>query len=132
MLVHNGFVKIEHIHISIDPVSARNPRYCFVDFLDKETADGAIASLVADISGRPIKVSPCEPKKKRYPQAHRECEFAFDRWGGCKSTSQENQAEGERVYRRGIEQSPQGAMDHFDDFVDSLKKRRLYVGGWIE
>ncbi|KAJ5113667.1 RNA recognition motif domain-containing protein [Penicillium angulare] len=130
ILVHNGFEKIEHIHISIDPVSARNPGYCFVDFSDKETADGALASLIAGISGRPIKVGPCEPKKKRHPQETRGGEFAFDRWGDWKSTSQNNEAERERVYRRGVEQGPQGDLDHFDDLVGSPKAQlRLYVGG---
>lgn len=128
ILVNNDLGNIEHIHISIDPISRRNPGYCFVDFLDKETAERALASLAADISGRPIKVGPCEPKKQRNPFSSCEGEnFAFNRWGDWKS-KREVEPPTERVYRRGVEQGPQGALDHFDDMIHS-DERRLFVGG---
>lgn len=68
LLAENGFGDLENIHISVDPVSARNPGYCFVDLPDRATADRAIASLSASIHGRRIKVGPCEPKKKQNQQ----------------------------------------------------------------
>lgn len=45
LLGNNGSNQLENIHISIDPVSARNPGYCFVDFSDPQTADRALSDL---------------------------------------------------------------------------------------
>ncbi|ATY66925.1 RNA recognition domain-containing [Cordyceps militaris] len=65
MLHEGGFGNFEKIHISVDPVSGRNPGYCFVDFPDKASADLALETLDVSIGGRPLKVRPCEPKKPR-------------------------------------------------------------------
>lgn len=65
MLHEGGFGNFEKIHISVDPVSGRNPGYCFVDFPDKASADHALETLDVSIGGRPLKVRPCEPKKPR-------------------------------------------------------------------
>ncbi|XP_044715117.1 RNA recognition motif domain-containing protein [Hirsutella rhossiliensis] len=116
-LAANGFGDFEKIHISVDPVSARNPGYCFVDFPDSDAAQRALSSLNVAISGRPVKVGPCEPKKQRNRPSDRGDRFAFERWGDWGAS-------------KGVEQGPRGALNHFDDMVeDGHEGRRLYVGG---
>jgi len=49
--------------LSVDPISERNPGYCFVEFSSRDDAERALVSLAGfPISGRPIKVGPCNPK----------------------------------------------------------------------
>ncbi|KAJ6042957.1 RNA recognition motif domain protein [Penicillium canescens] len=126
VLATNGFGHLENIHISIDPVSARNPGYCFVDFTDRSTADHALSSLSATISGRPIRVGPCEPKKQGDRHYNRQDSFAFRRWGDWSATSEITIGQ---ISGKGIEQGPYWALDHFDDMIQSHEARRLYVGG---
>ena len=129
ILATNGFDDIENIHISVDPVSGRNPGYCFVDFHDRATADRAISSLRASIDGRPIKVGPCEPKKQNDRHMNRKGDFAFNRWGDWNSQSTANDVTIGRLDGRGTDQGPYGALDHFDDMLENYDGRRLYVGG---
>lgn len=129
VLAANGFGHLENIHISIDPVSARNPGYCFVDFPDRATANRALASLSAAISGRPIRVGPCEPKKQHDRRLNREDDFAFKRWGDWTSQPSSSEITTGRLNSTGVEQGPYGALDHFDDMVENYEGRRLYVGG---
>ncbi|KAJ5577495.1 uncharacterized protein N7459_006459 [Penicillium hispanicum] len=50
---------IERINIAIDPLTGRNPSYCFVDLLAKEQAERAMAELDGhDLLGRPVKIKP--------------------------------------------------------------------------
>ncbi len=133
MLAGNGFDNFQNIHISIDPVSARNPGYCFVDFTDRETAERALTELNATINGRDLKVGPCEPKKPR----EKRHETAFQRWGDWRSGSGPNGDESPRSNsynnrsdRQGnSEQGPRGAMSHAEDMAEGGDGRRLYVGG---
>lgn len=118
----SGFKNFEHIHISIDPVSARNPGYCFVDFADRETAERALAELSATVAGRPLKVGPCEPKKPRAEWGRRRDDKpAFQRWGDWNTKSGD---------RRDDDQGPKAALDHFEDAIDNnTQSKRLWVGG---
>ena len=51
--------------MSIDPFSGRNPSYCFVELVNKEQADQAIAELNGKpILGRPVKIGPSFAKSK--------------------------------------------------------------------
>ncbi|KAK5996485.1 hypothetical protein PT974_01820 [Cladobotryum mycophilum] len=127
MLVANDFGNFENIHISVDPVSARNPGYCFVDFVDKPTAERALDTLNATIRGRQLKVGPCEPKKKRTYEDRP----VFQRWGDwATKPGQEGDAPDRRpVNKRRNEQGPRGAIAHFDDMLENYQGRRLYVGG---
>ncbi|KAJ4245583.1 hypothetical protein NW757_009846 [Fusarium falciforme] len=127
VLSSNGFGNLDKIHISIDPVSARNPGYCFVDFPDRETAQSALDSLSATIRGRSIKVGPCEPKKPRRnfgdePATSR-------RWGDWRTKPDEGGVPIGQLNNKGEEKGPYWAMDHFDDAIRSEEVRRLYVGG---
>ncbi|KAJ5142944.1 RNA recognition motif domain-containing protein [Penicillium bovifimosum] len=127
LLTGQGFDKIANIHLSVDPVSARNPGYCFVDFLDKESADRALSTFSATINGRPVKIGPCEPKKQRLIE--REDKYAFKRWGDWNSQTRSGNNTGGQHDGQGIEQGPTGALTHFNNMVENHKGRRLYVGG---
>ncbi|RDA96229.1 hypothetical protein CP533_1729 [Ophiocordyceps camponoti-saundersi (nom. inval.)] len=124
MLAANGFDQVDSIHISIDPVSARNPGYCFVDFADRATAERALGELSTVIGGRPLRVGPCEPKKFT---GSREEGFAFQRWGDWRVRADGEEGEGRRRFQQ--RQGPYGALDHFDDMVNDFTGRRLFVGG---
>ncbi|KAJ4158676.1 uncharacterized protein LMH87_009192 [Akanthomyces muscarius] len=153
MLHEGGFGNFEKIHISVDPVSGRNPGYCFVDFPDKASADRALETLDVSIGGRPLKVRPCEPKKPR-------ASTGGARWGreaGADSASSSpartttatsttnNSSSGAgngqgfnrwgdwgsgRDQQRGgaDRQGPGAASSHFDENMQE-DGRRLFVGG---
>lgn len=153
MLHEGGFGTFEKIHISVDPVSGRNPGYCFVDFPDKATADRALETLDVSIGGRPLKVRPCEPKKPRAstggarwgreagdssPSASPARSSAnnnntggsgsssnpnFNRWGDWNS-GRDGQSRGSGGDRQG----PGAALNHFDENLQE-EGRRLFVGG---
>ncbi|TLS22969.1 uncharacterized protein PpBr36_05865 [Pyricularia pennisetigena] len=145
-LINNGFGTYQDIHISIDPVTARNPGYCFVDFPDRATAEHALTSLHTSIRGRPLKVGPCEPKKQnasggnsrwRNSNDPGRSEPAFKRWGNWSgqrtSSLSDASEEGKEAQigitnKRGIEQGPYGAIEHFNETL-ATGGRRLYLGG---
>ncbi|KAK0381127.1 modin [Colletotrichum limetticola] len=135
MLKDNGFEGYEKIHISMDPVSARNPGYCFVDFAERADAERALSSLDARLRGRPLKVGPCEPKKQNRSRWQSDRESSFNRWGDWSGSRGEGGDEAGRSPARngrngGIESGPYGAIKHFDEVVATEGDgRRLYVGG---
>ncbi|KID85787.1 RNA recognition motif domain protein [Metarhizium guizhouense ARSEF 977] len=129
LLAANGFDHFEKIHISIDPVSGRNPGYCFVDFPNRDTAGHALASLSATISGRPVKVGPCDPKKQRDRGGNHEADSSSRRWGDWSTQSSDGGIATGRFNTKGAEQGPYWAVDHFENMVESHEGRRLYVGG---
>lgn len=102
----------EHINISIDPFSGRNPSYCFVELKSKEHADRAIQDLNGqDLLGRPVKMGPgvlpsrgkpAGARKDRYIH-HLQPRPTFDRWVRT------------------------DASEHWKGYTQ--QKRRLYVGG---
>lgn len=136
MLQENGFEGYEKIHISIDPVSSRNPGYCFVDFAERDDAERALSSLEVSLRGRQVKVGPCEPKKQkssgRWGSSNRDSESGFNRWGNWNGQREAGGRDrGAAAGPRGTpEQGPYGASEHFEQVVATdTDGRRLYVGG---
>ncbi|KAH6609968.1 hypothetical protein Trco_003314 [Trichoderma cornu-damae] len=122
-LLSNGFDDIENIHVSVDPVSARNPGYCFVDFAERATAERAITSLRTTLRGREVKVGPCEPRKKRNGEGRP----GFQRSGDWRNSSGDD---GQQYQSgEGREQRSRGGFTRSDDVVDESQGKRLYVGG---
>ncbi|KAK1829905.1 putative RNA recognition domain-containing protein [Podospora conica] len=127
----------ENIHISIDPVSGRNPGYCFVEFKTPETADAALQTLNGvKVYDRALKVGPCAPKSNtpRDPTRRPAERPTFERWGdwrGSREQSATTPPAGRSNSERAPQQGPYGALQHLDDmkaaqFQDGT---RLYVGG---
>jgi RNA recognition motif-containing protein len=102
-----------NIDISIDPVTVRNPSYCFVDLVSAEAASSAMHNLNGeDFFRRPLKIKPCI--QKRGPSQGGQAEgVIFDRW---------NNGPGRRDAAR-----PSQSRDYLLGPV--LEQRRLYVGG---
>ncbi|KAH8736563.1 hypothetical protein BGZ61DRAFT_442213 [Ilyonectria robusta] len=129
MLIANGFGSFEHIHISVDPVSARNPGYCFVDFLQREDAERAIQSLAASIGNRAVKVGPCNPKQSSRSRYGQEAQ-TFQRWGDWEgSGAKETRNTRSSNYSESRQQGPRAALNHFREFVNAPAERRIYIGG---
>ncbi|KAL6798069.1 hypothetical protein V8C43DRAFT_272623 [Trichoderma afarasin] len=123
-LLQNGFDDIENIHVSVDPVSARNPGYCFVDFAERATAERALTDLRASLRGREVKVGPCEPRKKRNGDGGRS---TFQRGGDWRSPSGDD---GQQQYQsEPREQRPRRDFNRSDEVADESQGKRLYVGG---
>ena len=97
-----------NIDISIDPFTARNPSYCFVDLVSAEAATSAMHNLNGEkFFGRPLKIKP-SVQKREAPQKVQAEGVIFDRWNNGPS--------------RGLE-----SRDHLRQ--PALEGRRLYVGG---
>ncbi|XEU98250.1 hypothetical protein FSHL1_003537 [Fusarium sambucinum] len=129
VLARNGFDSLDKIHISVDPISARNPGYCFVDFHDRETAERALSSLSATVYGRTLKVGPCEPKKPREGRGFQNEDATSRRWGDWNAKSSMNGNNMSQNNGRGENKGPNWAIDHFEDVARDHGGRRLYVGG---
>ena len=104
----------EHINMSIDPYTGRNPSYCFVELANKEQADRAMLELNSkDFLGRPVKVGPGVARSRNPRQLGESNQRArntrdntrpvFDRW------------------------TRTDAPDHWKGY--SEQGRRLFVGG---
>lgn len=94
--------------ISIDPMTGRNPSYCFVDFNTEEEAQRGLAELDGKtLLKRPVKTRPAtkpgegpkkyEPTRARPPQANwkeppqdRQQAWAFNRWQKDPSEAREH------------------------------------------
>lgn len=114
ILFAEGNYQLEHINMSIDPYSGRNPSYCFVELATKEQADRAMLELNGkECLGRPVKVGPgvarsrnklprdkVEQRARNTPENLRP---VFDRW------------------------TRTDAPDHWKGY--SEQGRRLFVGG---
>ncbi|KAM0454797.1 hypothetical protein ACHAPV_008170 [Trichoderma viride] len=120
-LIANGFDDIENIHMSIDAVSSRNPGYCFVDFVQRPTAERALTSLQASLRGREIKVGPCEPRKKRNDNGRSVFQQRTSEWRGAPGGDDGQQYQSE--------QRPRGNFNRSEEVVDESQGKRLYVGG---
>ncbi|KAK0668053.1 hypothetical protein QBC41DRAFT_356879 [Cercophora samala] len=60
LLVGTNLDSFQKIHISIDPISGRNPGYCFVDFPSHQEAAHALEALAGrSVLGRVVKLGPC-------------------------------------------------------------------------
>lgn len=122
-LKDNGFPAIDQVHISVDPVTGRNPGYCFVEFLERQDADNAIDRMKGvTIRGRPLKTGPCQPKGREKRWQRSDHTPAFSRWGNW-------DPEGGNVRVDG--QGPTGAEEHLTDVVRNWKdnRSRVFVGG---
>ena len=126
-LAANQFSAADKIHVSVDPISGRNPGYCFVEFTDRETADSAIEQLNGQILlGREVKCRPCLPKgNSNRPQGNQReanSESGFNRWGDWHGGRNNDQAR-EGGQRRGMHD----ALRHYETAASDGKQ--LYVGG---
>lgn len=145
VLQQTGF-QYDKIHISVDPISGRNPGYCFVEFLTKEEADRALTDLQGiSVFDRPVKLGPCHPKSNTRTggadSPRREARSGnagtwgssspstnrptFQRWGDWSGDRTPAGAAGQN------EQGPYGALQHLDETRNGEKMdgTRLYVGG---
>ncbi|KAG8674826.1 hypothetical protein FPOAC2_00861 [Fusarium poae] len=129
ILAKNGFDSLDKIHISVDPISARNPGYCFVDFHDCETAERALSSLSATVYGRNLKVGPCEPKKPRERRGFQNEDATSRRWGDWNTKSSTNGNNMSPNNGKSENRGPNWAINHFEDVTRDHGGRRLYVGG---
>ncbi|CAK7221306.1 hypothetical protein SCUCBS95973_004449 [Sporothrix curviconia] len=134
-LEEHGFGNYVQIHVSVDPVSGRNPGYCFVDFQDRETAEAALTDLNATVRGRTLKVGPCQPKQ----QGQRRENNGGSRWGPSqRDAAGDSQNNNSRWgdWKRGTDGrngsnntgGSRGALDHYNDHQEPSGKR-VYIGG---
>jgi RNA recognition motif-containing protein len=128
MLAENGLDGFEHIHISIDPVSARNPGYCFVDIKTREDAERALSDLQATIRGRAVKVGPCHPKTQNR-QGYAQATPTFERWGNWNSRARDERKGSRPNGSSGMEHGPEAALEHFEGQLGDQARRRIWVGG---
>ncbi|CAK7221392.1 hypothetical protein SBRCBS47491_004515 [Sporothrix bragantina] len=148
-LEEHGFGNYVQIHVSVDPVSGRNPGYCFVDFQDRETAEAALTDLVATVRGRPLKVGPCQPKQ----QGQRRDNNGGSRWGPSQRESNYNSSSNNNGdsngsgnnrwgdWKRGTDgrngngntSGSRGQPDHFNNQFSGDRQepsgKRVYIGG---
>lgn len=118
VLNENGFKDIEQINISTDPITGRNPGYCFVEFESCESANAAIERMAGvTIQNRPLKMGPCKPKGRLRQQQH---EPLFQRWSNWNGDQNGVQVS---------EQGPLGAEENLVDVVPNDQRYRVYVGG---
>lgn len=131
LLAEQGFAdKFEKLHISVDPISGRNPGYCFLEFVTRDEAERALEALPGvPLSGRPVKVGPCHPKsasQSRWGSGSRAggaepYNPTFQRWGDWKGADAKGTGE---------EQSgPHAAMRHLDRRNRAVEGTQLYIGG---
>ena len=136
MLAQTGLGNFDKIHISVDPVSGRNPGYCFVEFPTREDAELALSTLEGvSVYDRPLKVGPCHPKSSSSRDAKRsdggggrthqpQYRPTFERWGDWN---------GQKGDMKPDKQGPYGAMKHVDETkaraAQNADDHRLYVGG---
>ncbi|KAF2186870.1 hypothetical protein K469DRAFT_118608, partial [Zopfia rhizophila CBS 207.26] len=78
-LVRRG--RISHnIDISIDPFTARNPFYCFIDLPDEVEVSSATSTLKGkEFLGRPVKIKPCL-QPQAYPMNPESKGRIFNQW----------------------------------------------------
>ncbi|KAI0181585.1 RNA-binding domain-containing protein [Hypoxylon sp. FL1284] len=106
-----NFVKI---HMSIDPLTDRNPSYCFVEFENRESAERAMSDLEGKLLlGREIRCRPCIPKGSASGGRQND---GPNRWGDWT---------GEKDGRNGQGDEQSATSRHVKD----LAGQRLYVGG---
>ncbi|KAK4156185.1 hypothetical protein C8A00DRAFT_12856 [Chaetomidium leptoderma] len=140
LLRQTGFDQsFEKLHISVDPVSGRNPGYCFVEFTTREEADRALEDLPGSaLFNRPVKVGPCHPKtsggqsQSRWGAGGSRGDDSgspgynptFQRWGDWKGS------EDTKARRDQAEDGPYAASRHLDARSQrSTDKNQLYIGG---
>ncbi|KID82463.1 Nucleotide-binding, alpha-beta plait [Metarhizium guizhouense ARSEF 977] len=99
---------------------------------NRDSADLALGSLSATIGGRRLKVGRCEPKKQRNRDRNHDLGDLYpglQRWGDWATQSSNGGTAAGRFDANEMKQAPHGAMNHFEDMLESYEGRRLYVGG---
>lgn len=128
---------VESINMSVDPMTRRNPSYCFVDFTSKELADTAMVEYDGkEFMRRPLKVRPGVKSSTGGPRFNK-----FDLTGsGPGSGSPSSPSSPFRSYNNNTATASNGnsspAQDRWrrPDELQTVQKavaegRRLYVGG---
>jgi RNA recognition motif-containing protein len=135
LLKEHNLAKHDKIHLSFDPISARNPGYCFVEFFHKDDAEQALTALAgAELAGRPLKVGPCHAKAPSQreggastPRRDR-TDSPVSRWGDFKR--ERDPASPDSRSRSQPDQNLAKVMGHYDDVAaNGDRGRRLFVGG---
>lgn len=143
VLRQSGFAdSFDKLHISIDPVSGRNPGYCFAEFTTREEADRALESLPGiTIFDRSVKVGPCNPKtassgssqsrwgsNRGEGRSDREYNPTFQRWGDWKGSDRDSARSGQRDGEP--QHGPYAASRHLSEKSQRpTDKAQLYIGG---
>jgi len=118
-----GLGNFEKIHISVDPISERNPGYCFVEFPSREAAEQALVTLEGiAIYDRALKVGPCHPKTSSSRKPYDSERPAQDtppaqRWGDWRSGA------------KPVARSDRDDVEPRQSEVENVDNKRLYVGG---
>ncbi|KAK4193237.1 hypothetical protein QBC35DRAFT_527295 [Podospora australis] len=106
------------IHISIDPISGRNPGYCFVEFGTHEEAANSLDVLAGKaVLGRTVKLGPCVPKTGgQHNGGARLSEHkpTFQRWGDWNGERNGNSSSNYNRGPRGDQQGPDAAMERVE------------------
>jgi RNA recognition motif-containing protein len=139
LLQEHGLSKYDKIHLSFDPISARNPGYCFVEFFHRDDANQALEALAgAELVGRPVKVGPCHAKAPSQRQAGgyartrepREESSPTPRWGDWRGERQAAAPSPGREREPGqTDRHLHNAIKHHDEMATDGQGRRLFVGG---
>lgn len=131
LLQSHGFTH-DKIHMSVDPISARNPGYCFVELPTAEEASRALETLNGqELLGRAVKTGPCEaksatPRYKSYDRSRfQDKEPTFQRWGDWRGSSPRQSADGGVPVEGKDAQSPR----RVEESSASAEGRRLFVSG---
>lgn len=149
--------QIKDISMSIDPMTGRNPSYCFVDFTTKEAAEKTIQHYNGlSFMGRPLKVNlsvkpgtgtgryhlkhnnqstdpavKIQPPAQELPQKDNENPYAFDRW-----RRHDDKIEPDILNHTALEEERRlrvgGLPRFFDQPTTNLKIRELFKGYNIE
>lgn len=137
LLQEAGLGKYDKIHLSFDPISARNPGYCFVEFFHKDDAEAALTALAtAELAGRPLKVGPCHAKAPSQregapPRRERVDATPANRWGDWKTAREERgpASPEPRSVRAGPDRNLSKLIGHHEEMATGGQGKRLFVGG---
>ena len=112
--IHTLINDSEHINMSVDPYSGRNPSYCFIELATKEQADRAMLSMNGkELLGRPIKVGPGVARSRTARSRQ-----------GSDQRARNTRVDPRPVFDRWIRAD---ASEHWKGY--SEQGRRLFVGG---
>jgi RNA recognition motif-containing protein len=118
--------QIQDITMSVDPMTGRNPSYCFVDFTTKEAAAQAIETFNSRVfMRRPLKI---KPSIKPVPRGSGRIDRNDDRVSSSFTTASRGQNETPYVFNRWRRLDAQIDTESLNNSA-TAEGRRLYVGG---
>lgn len=135
-----GF-EVARIDMTVDPLSGRNPSYCFAELLSVEEAQRALQALPgASFMGRPLKVNVHTPRRagasggmggagfggERSPRTGGMGMGGFERGGRSGGFAQRD---GEQTQQRTGYTSRYSAERRDESSASATESTRLYVGG---